>query len=48
MYEFRVWIGARYAGIVRADSYGDAVHRSRVIFKLGPYARVRVSRVDEI
>ncbi|QPB08671.1 hypothetical protein KB681_gp41 [Burkholderia phage Mica] len=48
MHEFRVWIGQRYVGTVRADNYEQAVDRARVKYRMGPYARVRVSRVDEI
>lgn len=48
MHEFRVWIGSKYVGTVHADDYTQAVDRARVKFRFGPYARVRVSRVDEI
>jgi hypothetical protein len=48
MHEFRAYLGCRYLGIVMADNYEQAVDRTRVIFKVGPYARVRVARVDEI
>lgn len=47
MREFMVWVGARYIGVVRADSYEQAVDRARVKFHFGPYARVRVSRTEE-
>jgi hypothetical protein len=46
MHEFRVWIGQRYVGTVRADSYEQAVDRARVQFRFGPHARVRVSKID--
>lgn len=46
MHEFRVYIGSRYAGTVRADDYTQAVDRARVQWRTGPHARVRVSRVD--
>lgn len=47
MYEFRVFIGARYVGTVRADNYVQAVDRARVQYRFGPNARVRVSRTTD-
>jgi hypothetical protein len=48
MHEFRVYIGCKYLGTVRADNFTQAVDRARVKYRCGAYARVRVSRVDEI
>lgn len=47
MYEFRVWIGSRLVGTVRADDYTQAVGRARVKYRFGPYARVRVNRTTD-
>ena len=46
MHEFRVYIGNRYVGTVRADDYTQAVDRARVQWRVGVNARVRVSRAD--
>lgn len=47
MHEFRIWIGSKYIGMVRADNYTQAVDRARVQYRFGAYARVQASRVDE-
>jgi hypothetical protein len=46
MHEYRVYVGQRYIGTVRADGYEQAVDRARVQFHFGPHAMVRVSRVE--
>jgi hypothetical protein len=43
MNEYRVFIGARYVGTVRADSCIQAVERARVKYRPGEHARVRVT-----
>ena len=48
MHEFRVYVGQKYIGVVRADCYEQAVDRARVKYHFGPNARVRVSRIDEV
>ncbi len=45
MREFRVWIGQRYVGTIRADTYEQAVERARVKWGLGVFVRVRVSNI---